>query len=160
MTLQSLLLRALPLPGPGRAFAESEWRTFVSMAQVLVPDVTEVSPEQIADNIEKFIIVGRSRRAWRVRALAHLVELSPLALGRKPISQMGIEERRRFVEEHHVEGGGVLGVWDICAKIRFLVLMGTYGDVRTHDRTSYVPASLRRPLTRTETNGVRRAVAS
>jgi hypothetical protein len=154
------LLRALPLPSPGRAFAESEWRTFVSMAEVLVPDVAEVSPEQVADNIEKFIIVGRSRRAWRVRALATLVEFSPVALGHKPLSQMDIEERRRFVEKHYLDGGGFWGVWDICGKIRFLVLMGTYGDVRTHARTSYVPASLRRPLTRTETNGVRRAVAS
>ena len=93
MNLQSLLLRALPLPGPGRALAENEWRTFVRVAEVLIPTVDEVSPEDVADNVEKFLIRGRSRRAWRVRALAELVEWSPVALGKKPLSEMPIAGR-------------------------------------------------------------------
>ena len=161
MTLQSLLLRALPLPAPGRVFAEAEWRTFVRMAEVLVPDVAEVSPEEVADNVERFLFIGRSKRAWRVRALAHLVEWSPVTVGARPLSQMTIPERRRFVEDHYIDGGGI---WAICAKIRYLVLMGTYGDARMHTRTSYVPASRRRRLaqvlTKAETNGVPRAAAS
>ncbi|HEX4445129.1 MAG TPA: hypothetical protein VH044_00275 [Polyangiaceae bacterium] len=160
MTLQSLLLRALPLPAPGRVFAESEWRTFVRMAEVLVPDVAEVTPEEVADNVEKFLVIGRSKRAWRVRFLAHLVEWSPVALGQKPLSQMSLDERRRFVEDHYIEGGHI---WAICAKIRYLVLMGTYGDGRMHARTSYVPASRRGRLQVVpykETNGVPRAAAS
>ncbi len=161
MTLQSLLLRVLPLPGPGRVFADSEWRTFVRMAEVLVPDVHEVSPEDIADNVEKFLLRGRSRRAWRVRALAHLVEWSPVATGQKPLSRMTVSERRRFVEDHYPDGHHV---WGICAKIRYLVLLGAYGDGRLHAATSYVPVSSRRRFSQPDldgrANGNGRAVAS
>jgi hypothetical protein len=121
--------------------AESEWRTFVRVAEVLVPNVSEVSPEDIADNVEKFLIRGRSRRAWRVRALAQLVEWSPVTLGKRPFSEMSLAERRQFIEEHYVDGHGI---WGICAKIRYLVLLGAYGDGRLHAPTAYVPVSRRR----------------
>jgi hypothetical protein len=156
VTLQSLLLRALPLPGPGRALADSEWRTFVRAAEVLVPGESEISPEDIADNVEKFLVRGRSKRAWRIRALAQLVEWAPVGVGHKPFSQMPIEERRRFVQNYWVDGHHV---WGICAKIRYLVLLGAYGDMRLHAPTSYVPVSRRRRFMQTERNGGR-AVAS
>lgn len=129
------------------------------MAEVLVPDVREVSPEDIADNVEKFLLRGRSRRAWRVRALAHLVEWSPVAVGQKPLSRMTLAERRRFVDEHYPDGHHV---WGICAKIRYLVLLGAYGDGRLHAPTSYVPVSRRRRFSQPELNGGAggRAVAS
>lgn len=146
MTLQSLLLRVLPLPMPGKVFAETEWRTLVHLAGTLVPDSIGMPPEDIADNVENFLIRGRSRRAWRIRALMHLVEWSPLVVGRLPLSQMGAGERRRFVGERYLEGRGI---WRICAKARYLVLLGTYGDRRLHTPTSYVPVSSRHRFTRT-----------
>ena len=79
-----------------------------------------------------FLIRGRSRRAWRVRALMQVVEWSPLIVGRRPLSKMGLGERRRFVVERYVDGHGV---WGICAKARYLVLMGVYGDGRLHAPT-------------------------
>jgi hypothetical protein len=133
-----------------------EWRTFVRAAEVLVPGPSEVPPEDIADNVEKFLIRGRSRRAWRVRALAHVVEWSPLTVGQKPFSAMNLAERRRFIETHWVDGHHI---WGICAKIRYLVLVGAYGDGRAHASTSYVPVSRRRRFLQTERNGGR-AVAS
>lgn len=150
MTLQSLLLRVLPLPPPGKVLADAEWRSLVRIAEVLVPDVREVPPEDIADNVEAFLLRGRSKRAWRVRALMHVVEWSPLTLGLKPLSQLSLSERRRLVEERYVDGRGL---WGICAKVRYLVLMGAYGDRRLHAPTSYVPVSRRRRFMRTAQNG-------
>jgi hypothetical protein len=150
VTLQSLLLRALPLPPPGRIFAENEWRTLARIAEAIVPDVSEVPAEDIADNIENFLIRGRSKRAWRIRALLNLIEWAPLSIGQKPISQMTLAERRRLVEERYIDGRGY---WGICAKVRYLVLMGAYGDGRLHAPTSFVPASQRRRLAKSTLNG-------
>ena len=146
MTLQSLLLRLLPLPPAGKILAETEWRTLARLAEALVPDALEMPSDDIADNVEGFLIRGRSRRAWRVRALMHLVEWSPLTLGRGPLSQMTLSERRRLVEERYVDGRGL---WGVCAKARFLVLMGAYGDRRLHAPTSYVPVSRRQRFVQT-----------
>jgi hypothetical protein len=150
LTLQSLLLRVLPLPSPGRVFAETEWRTLARLAGALIPDSVGMPPEDIADNVETFLIRGRSRRAWRIRALMHVVEWSPLALGCRPLSQMSARERRRFVVERYVEGRGI---WGICAKARYLVLLGTYGDGRLHATTSFVPVSSRRRFALQTLNG-------
>ncbi len=150
LKLQSLLLRILPLPSPGRVFAETEWRTLARLAEALSPDSVGMPPEDIADNVETFLLRGRSRRAWRVRALMHVVEWSPLAAGCRPLSQMSTRERRRFVLERYVEGRGI---WAICAKARYLVLLGTYGDGRLHAPTSYVPVSSRRRFALTTLNG-------
>jgi hypothetical protein len=146
VTLQSVLLRALPLPPPGRALAEREWRTLVAIADVLFPGPhRELSPEDIADNVERFLICGRSRRAWRIRALLQLVEWVPVAEFGKPLTKMTFAERRRVVEERYIDGRAL---WAICAKIRYLVLMGAYGDARMHAPTSYVPVSKRRRFLR------------
>jgi hypothetical protein len=156
VTLQSLLLRALPLPPPGRLLAENEWRTLARIAEVLVSDVEEVPAEDIADNVEGFLIRGHSQRAWRVRALLNIVEWTPLSIGQKPLSRMSLAERRRLVEEYYVDGRGI---WSICAKVRYLVLMGAYGDGRLHAPTSFVPVSRRRRFSEPAVNGVG-AVAS
>jgi hypothetical protein len=150
VTLQSLILRALPLPPPGRILAENEWRTLARIAEALVPDVREVPAEDIADNIENFLIRGRSKRAWRIRALLNLIEWAPLSVGQKPLSQMSLEERRRLVEEHYIDGRGI---WAICAKVRYLVLMGAYGDGRLHAPTSFIPVSMRRRFAKSSLNG-------
>ncbi|MDP9150141.1 MAG: gluconate 2-dehydrogenase subunit 3 family protein [Myxococcota bacterium] len=151
MTLQSVLLRVLPLPPPGRALAECEWRTLVAIAEVLYPGPDrEVSPDEIADNVERFLVRGRSKRAWRIRALLQLVEWVPVAAFGKPLTKLPLEERRRVVEEHYVEGRGL---WAICAKIRYMVLLGAYGDPRLHGPTSYVPVPKRRRFLVAERNG-------
>lgn len=154
MTLQSLLLRVLPLPPPGKVFAAAEWRTLACLAEALGPDTRDVPAEDVADNVENFLIRGRSRRAWRVRALMQIVEWSPITVGRKPLSRMSLSERRRLVEERYVDGRGL---WAICAKARYLVLIGAYGDGRLHAPTAYVAVSRRRRFTQTPLNGGRAA---
>jgi hypothetical protein len=150
LTLQSLLLRVLPLPSPGRLFAEAEWRTVACLAEALVPDMGELTSGDVADNLEAFLIRGRSRRAWRVRALMQLVEWSPVTIGRKPLSRMDLRERRLLVEERYLDPQGL---WAICAKARYLVLLGAYGDGRLHAATSYVPVSRRRRFAKPVLNG-------
>jgi hypothetical protein len=148
VTLQSILLRLLPIPQPGRVLADAEWRTLTRVAEALLPNdaLTDapnrasVPPEDVADNVEAFLGRGRSKRAWRVRALLHLVEWSPLLHRSAPLSRMSVLERRRLIEAHYVDG---IGLWGLCAKVRYLVMMGAYGDARMHPRTSYVPVSKR-----------------
>ena len=70
----------------------------------------------------------------------YLVEFSPLLRGQRPLSRMSLAQRRRLVRERYIDGRHV---WGICAKIRFLVVMGAYGDSRVHAPTSYVPVSQR-----------------
>jgi hypothetical protein len=136
----------LPLPSPGRALADGEWRTLARIAETLLEGSAiergdaAVPPEDVADNVEAFLIRGRSKRAWRIRALLHVVEWTPLLRGERPLSRMTPSRRRRLVVERYIDGRGV---WGICAKIRYIVLMGAYGDARLHAPTSYVPVSRR-----------------
>ena len=151
MRLQSILLRTLPLPPAGRALAESEYRTLVAVAEVLFPGpAREVPPEEIADNVEAFLNRGRSRRAWRIRALLHLIEWLPVLARGKPMTQLTPEQRRQLVEERYIDGRGL---WGICAKVRYLVLLGAYGDARMHVATDFVPVSKRRRFQQGERNG-------
>jgi hypothetical protein len=153
VTIQSLLLRVLPLPRPGRVFADGEWRTLARVAEALLPDEASAagpSPEDVADNIEGFLVRGRSRRAWRVRGLLYLVEFAPLIRGQKPLSRMTVRQRRRLLEDRYVDGRGI---WGICAKVRFLVVMGAYGDTRVHEPTHYVPVSKRRRFVKVTRDG-------
>lgn len=151
MRLQSILLRALPLPPAGRALAESEYRTLVAVAEVLLPGpVREVPPEDAADNVEAFLVRGRSRRAWRIRALLHLIEWLPVVSHGKPFGHLTLEQRRELVERRFVDGSGL---WAICAKVRYLVLLGAYGDARMHVATGFVPVSKRRRFQQGERGG-------
>lgn len=137
------------MPSAGQILADSEWRSLARIAEVLIPDSCEVSPEDIADNVEAFLRRGRSKRAWRVRVLLHLVEWAPVTIGLQPLSRLSPSERRRLVEERYVDGRGL---WGLCAKVRYLVLLGAYGDRRLHASTSYIPVSRRRRFFQ-ESNG-------
>lgn len=151
MRLQSILLRTLPLPPAGRALAESEYRTLVAIAEALIPDPDlQVPPEQVASNVEAFLLRGRSRRAWRIRALLHLIEWLPVVVHGTPLTRLSLEQRRRLVEQRYVDGRGL---WGICAKVRYLVLLGAYGDSRMHGVTDYVPVSKRRRFQQSGQNG-------
>jgi hypothetical protein len=149
--LQSILLRTLPLPPAGQALAESEYRTLVAIAEVLFPGPErQVPPADIADNVQAFLIRGRSRRAWRIRALLNLIEWLPVVVHGKPLTQLTPEQRRDLVEQRYVDGKGL---WGICAKVRYLVLLGAYGDARMHIVTDFVPVSKRRRFQQSDQNG-------
>jgi hypothetical protein len=136
-TLEELSYRVLPRVEPGRALADVEWRTLVRVAEAMLDHLPErPTAEQVADNVERFLSIGRSRRAFRVRALLTLVEWLPVTTHRRSFSSLTVEQRcelmtRRFIAGEHL--------WGVCGKVRLLVVMGTFGDARTRASTGYIP---------------------
>lgn len=142
LTLEDVAYRLLPRVRPGRALALSEWQTLVATAEVLVGGGPHgIKAEEIADNVEQFLIAGRSRRAWRVRVLLTCVELVPIATYGRPFRWLTRSERRAIVEEQWIPGKK-LG--RLCSKVKQLVVLGAYGDPRAAARTGYVPVARRR----------------
>ncbi len=132
--LQELCCRVLPLVSPGRALADSEWRTVVRMAEVVLEGCeVPLSAEEVADNVEQLIITGNSRRAWRIRALCTLVEWLPFTEHGKPFSQLSVEQRHELLADRFQRGR--LG--RLCYKLRFLVVMGAYGDAKAEPVVGY-----------------------
>jgi len=139
-TLENVALTLLPSVPMVHALAHREWLTLVSAAEVLLSGAPHgVSPEQVADNVERFLIAGHSRRAWRVRILLQLIELLPLATDRARFSALSVEHRRALIERRWIAGKHI---WRICGKVRDLVVLGAYGDGRAV-ATGYVPVPLR-----------------
>ena len=134
----------------GRALAPDEWKTLVKMAEALLQgSPVVIPPEDVADNVEQFLLTGRSRRAWRVRALLALIEYYPVAFYGERTSRMSLETRRRMISERYERGEGV---WYLCSKVRVLVNLGAYGDPRSHAATGYVRFARRKraPATQPE----------
>src|SRR5205823_125813 len=101
---------------PGRALADPEKRTLRAMAEVcLEGSPTPLSTDEVAENFERFLIQGQSKRAWRCRLLLTLVEYAPVAVYGKPASSLSLDERRRYVREKLMRGGFP---WATCAKVR------------------------------------------
>jgi hypothetical protein len=125
-TLDEVAYRVLPQVAPGRALADSEWRTLRAAAETLLEELPfELSPTRVADNVERFLCEGRSKRAWRCRVLMTVLELLPLTVRGRRFSELAQPERRELFEAYVIGG---YGLWGLCAKVRYLVLMGTYGD--------------------------------
>lgn len=125
-TLDEVAYRVLPQVAPGRAFADSEWRTLRAAAETLLEELPfELSPTRVADNVERFLCEGRSKRAWRCRVLMTVLELMPLSVRGRRFSELARAERRELFEAYVIGGHGL---WGLCGKVRYLVLMGTYGD--------------------------------
>lgn len=141
MTLEGLARWLLPPVAPGRALARREWVTLVGVADVLLEGAPhDVEPEQVADNVEQFLVAGRSRRAWRVRVLLTLIEVMPLSTDGRPWSSLSRARRRAIVETKWIGGRRL---WRVCSKVRNLVVFGAYGDARAAAKTGYVPVPLR-----------------
>jgi hypothetical protein len=152
-TLEELSYRVLPRVDPGRALADVEWRTLSRVAEAMHQSMSErPSAEEVADNVERFLSIGRWKRAFRVRALLTLIEWLPLTTHRKSFSSLSVEQRRELIAKRFVAGEHV---WAVCAKVRLLVVMGTFGDARARAATGYIPVAertrFREPKTRAGT---------
>src|SRR6185369_9346852 len=90
----------------------------------------------IVDTFDRFLVAGRSRRAWRCRLLLTLVEYAPIAVYGRPVRNLTREERRRFVTEKLVKGGRF---WSVCAKVRYFAYVGAYGSAEGVRSTGFVP---------------------
>lgn len=145
-TLDELAYRVLPQVAPGRAIADREWRTLRLVAEAILIDLPfKIDPSRVADNVERFLCEGRSRRAWRCRVLLTLLEALPVTTHLRPFSALGVSERRRLFELRIIDGEGL---WGLCAKVRYLVLMGAYGDESVPSSLGVRMPSERRPLSR------------
>ena len=139
--LAELTYRALPRVDGGRLFAHSEWLTLVRAAEVLLDgSPVAIRAEEVADNVERFLVRGASPRAWRIRALLTLVEWLAVAETGSRFSVLSPEGRRRLVERRFLAGRGL---WRLCAKMKYLVLLGAYGDDRAAAPTGFVPVEER-----------------
>jgi hypothetical protein len=150
-TLDELAYRVLPQVAPGRAIADREWRTLRCVAEAILIDLPfEMETTRVADNVERFLCEGRSKRAWRCRVLLTLLELLPLGSHGKPFSSLDLRTRRRLFEDRIVDGEGL---WGLCAKVRYLVLMGAYGDESVPSRLGVRTHTERRPLSPARRSG-------
>lgn len=146
LTLDELAYRVLPQVAPGRAFADSEWRTLCRAAETILEDLPfAMEPGRVADNVERFLCEGRSRRAWRCRVLLTILEGMPLLTHARPFSSLAVSERRRWFETRVVDGSGL---WGLCGKVRYLVLMGAYGDESVPSSLGVRMPGERRPISR------------
>ena len=135
--LEEIAYRALPRVRPGCALSDWEWRVLVAAAEVIQQgSPVVIAPERVADNVETFLIEGSSRRAWRVRVLLALIETATLARTGRPFSRLSLERRSALVATRFERGSTL---WWLCAKIRYLVLLGIYGDEAAVSATGYVP---------------------
>jgi len=151
LTLDELAYRVLPQVAPGRAFADSEWRTLTLVAEALLVDLPFViDPARVADNVERFLCEGRSRRAWRCRVLMTLLESLPLLTHGKLFSRLDRVQRRALFETRIVDGRGL---WGLCAKVRYLVLMGAYGDECVPSSLGVLSPGERRSIRRVRRDG-------
>jgi hypothetical protein len=142
LRLDEVAYRVLPQVAPGRALASSEWRTLRAAAEVLLEAVPlEVTSSEVADNVERFLCTGRSKRAWRCRVLLTLLELITLHTHARCFSALTKTERKQLFTERVI---GARGLWGVCAKVRYLVIMGAYGDERVHAQLGvWVPGPAR-----------------
>lgn len=142
LRLDEVAYRVLPQVEPGRALASSEWRTLRAAAEVLLEALPiEISSTEVADNVERFLCTGRSKRAWRCRVLLTLLELITLHTHARRFSALTENERKALFTERVI---GARGLWGVCAKVRYLVLMGAYGDERVHAQLGvWVPGPAR-----------------
>ena len=141
-TLDELTYRLLPRVQAGAALADSEWRTLAAAASVLLEGEDPViDADQVANNVERFLIHGRSQQVWRVRLLLTLLEYLPLSCEGRTFSQLEPTQRKRLARERVMNG---TGLWRLCARVRLLLIMGAYGDARGFARTRTLPV-LQRP---------------
>jgi hypothetical protein len=142
LRLDEIAYRVLPQVAPGRALASSEWRTLRAAAEALLEALPiEISASEVADNVERFLCTGQSKRAWRCRVLLTLLELIPLHTHARSFSALSQSERKALFAERVI---GARGLWGVCAKVRYLVIMGAYGDERVHAQLGvWVPGPAR-----------------
>jgi hypothetical protein len=137
--LERLATALLPRVGPGEFFSPLERRVMTLAAETLLDgSKLDVAPERVAGNVEAFLILGRSRRAWRIRVLLLVIDWAPLFLlaAHARFSRLPAPARRRLVAERFVGGRWI---WALCGKIRHLIYLGAYGDDGAAAAVGFVP---------------------
>jgi hypothetical protein len=141
LNFADLAQAVLPLPSAGAALARAERRALESVVEIFLEGTpSDLTPAQAAANVERFLLLGRSRRAWRVRLLLRLIEMSTLPTHGRSFSRLDFGERRAVVRDRWAGGAGV---YRLCGKVRNLAILGIYGEPHAVVATGYVPVPLR-----------------
>ena len=134
-------------------------RTVARFADAVIPvDDPEVSPEEVARELDRFLCLYASRRKWRIKYVILGLELSPLVCGRLPLSLMARADRRAFVAE---KLRSCRGLWGKVSMGKQLVLLAYYGRQASDRRMGFVPFEQRERFLRMKAaeQGRRTAVA-
>ena len=141
LTLDKIARFVLPAPRAGEFFAPSERRTLAAAAEVLLEGCpVAIGAAEVAASVDRFLLRGASRRAWRIRVLLTLIEFLPLLILRGRFSRLALAERARLVRERYVGGRNL---WALCAKVRHLVYLGAYGGRPAEQAVGFIPVALR-----------------
>jgi hypothetical protein len=133
---EAITLLVLARPRPGGFFSDRERRTITGVAEVVLEgEPSKITPEAAIENLENFLVRGRSRRALRIRVMLGVLEMLPLTVGRRPFSRLSRALRRHIVREHLATGGHL---WKVCSKVRQLVYLGAYADEPSQTAVGFV----------------------
>lgn len=109
----------------------------MAFAEAVIPvDEPEATPEEVAEELDRFLSLYDSRRKWRIRYVILGLELIPLLAGRLPLSLMSRRDRRRFVNE---KLRSCHGLWGKVSMAKQLILLAYYGLQRSDRRMGFVP---------------------
>jgi choline dehydrogenase-like flavoprotein len=134
---------------PGRRFLPKMARKALAALAEVVVDPERVPPDEVAENVDRYMGSFRAQRKWVVKAALIGLWLYPLRFLKPPFPRMKPDARREFVEKRFVQ--------DIFRRIRFgrqliqamfrlssqMVYLGYYGDPRTFELTGYKPFTKR-----------------
>jgi choline dehydrogenase-like flavoprotein len=132
---------------PAQFFGTLEMRTFMALAEVVVPDPDKVvPPEDVAAGVDRHIAQMQARRRWVYHGVLLGIQLHPLLYLKAPLSELDPATRLKHLKDHFrrdVLRRLVPMWWQIVvqAMIRVaqqLVYVGYYNDPRTFKSVGYV----------------------
>ena len=134
--------RALASQLESRFFSPRQFETLVSLAEISVPTLP-IRASDAVKNIDEYLASFESPRRFEAHLMALGLEYIPLiSLPPKvPLSRMGREERRQFVQRRFYRSRGVAR--DMIRGAKQLVYLGFYSDARTFSMTGFAPYSER-----------------
>jgi choline dehydrogenase-like flavoprotein len=94
-------IEAAPLRQPERFLPRMARKALAALAEVAV-DAERLAPEQVADNVDRYMGSFRAQRKWVVKLALIGLWLYPLRFLRPPFPTMGREKRREFVEKRFI----------------------------------------------------------
>ena len=148
---EEIAYRVLPRVRPGHALAPNERRVLGCSAEILLSESKlDVKPLEVVENIERFIIQGQSKRAWRIRVLLNVIELLGIGEAGRPFSLLSRRDQERIFKEKVIPEKGP---WAVAVGVRPLVLTGAYGDPRALEACEIIPVMKRGRFLRRVTRG-------
>lgn len=137
--------RALASRLQPRFFSPRQFETLASLAEISVPTNLAIPPSGAVENVDRYLASFESPRRLQAHMTAIALEYIPLISmpPKVPLSRMGREERRQFVQRRFYRSRGLAR--DLIRGAKQLVYLGFYSDARTFNMTGFVPYPDRPP---------------